>query len=566
MLAVDAPVLCIASPDRVVCRRAARALAVEGGEVSVAATLEELVACAVAGARLALVDPALQGLAAERQLTRLRAMPGLHGLGIVLLGPADVAALRGARIDTALFSLVRRVQRQAAQDLWIELLGDATRRLTAVPEMRATSRALLDLVAAHLELDTATLFILDGGGRLEARAALGYQLDLQQLRTFPIGEGIAGWVGAARQPTIVGDSDLDGRFAQAGALASRSMLAVPLLMGTTLIGVLTLVRRPPREPFIDADLQLVSALSAPAATALENARLAEHEHMLSARLREVEATLGREREILRRLDAYERTYTQVVSTVSHELKTPLMGISGFAQLLAEGRVDGEEARDSAREIHQNALRLTAYVEEMLDEDQANAGQVRLRLQAIDMAALVRGVVHSLEAGISPRHRLTSVAARGLPPVAGDPERLRQVVVNLVGNAVKYSPGGGTVRITARSSGEEVLLSVVDQGIGIPVPERERVFDRFYRVDGDATRGIRGSGLGLGLVRQLVDLHGGRVWVEDGPGGRGTAMRVALPRMVATEAAITSATAPPSGGRDAPAPAPLQARHVPRAIH
>src|SRR5262249_48875003 len=122
----------------------------------------------------------------------------------------------------------------------------------------------------------------------------------------------------------------------ADARGSRSLLAVPLLLGDSLVGVITLVRRNPLRPFVDADLVLVTVLGTAAATALENARLAENDRVLSARLREVEATLGREREILAKLDAYERMYTQVVSTVSHELKTPLMSIQGFAKMLADG--------------------------------------------------------------------------------------------------------------------------------------------------------------------------------------------------------------------------------------
>lgn len=566
--AADAPVLCVASPDGEVCRRAVEALGGEAGEVRIATTLDELIASAEAGARLAVVDPSLDGLDPERPLTRLRAIAALHPVRILLMSGTDIGALRRARLDSDLFALIRRVQLQVAGDQQVEMLRDATRRLTAIPEMHATTRALLDLLAEHVDLDTATLFLHDGGGRLEARAALGYELDLQRLRTFPIGEGIAGWVAAQRQGTIVGDSDLDTRFATADARGSRSLLAVPLLVGNSLMGVVTLVRRAPKEPFVDADMLLVGTLATAAATALENARLAEHERVLSDRLREVEATLGREREILSKLDAYDRTYTQVVSTVSHELKTPLMGIRGFALLLSEGAADPEEAKDFAREIHDNAVRLCGYVEEMLEEDQVNAGRVRLRLEPVDIGALTDKVLHSLGAGVSARHRLVSAIPRNLPRVAGDPERLRQVLVNLVGNAVKYSPDGGTVRVLARRSHGQVIVTVEDQGLGIPVAERDRVFDRFYRVDGEANRGIKGTGLGLGLVRQLVDLHGGRVWIDDGPGGRGTSMRVALPEALPVEAGKVPAAAadprPAAGLRSEPAPGSIRLGRPPAA--
>jgi signal transduction histidine kinase len=228
---------------------------------------------------------------------------------------------------------------------------------------------------------------------------------------------------------------------------------------------------------------------------------------------------------------YDRLYTQAVATVTHELKTPLTSIRGFAQMLRDDQLDPEEIREFAAEIHDSAVRLTRYVESILTEDAFHTGGVALELRDVRLAPVVGQVLRELEPWGLHRHRLVNGVDESIA-VRADVDRLTQVISNLVTNAVKYSPAGGTVSVDAVVTSSEVEIIVEDEGIGIAPEERLRVFDRFYRVPSAVSTGIAGTGLGLSIVGNLVKLHGGRIWVTDGPGGRGSRFHVCLPAAVA----------------------------------
>lgn len=485
------------------------------------------------GIAAALVDPRMRGLGPD-PLARLRAEPALHSCPILLLRDAELAALRAGRPAPALISLVLRIHAQVTGDAQLDLLQDVSGLLTAAPDLTSTMDNILAAVAGRVLTDTATLFVIDeaegaeGEGALVARAAWGYELDLAKLRRVDVGEGVVGWVVAQRSPTIVGDSDLDERFSGAEQRSKRSMLAVPIRVGHRTLGAITLVRRAPAEQFTDADLVLVGTISNSAGIALESARVYEQEQAVRMRLAQVEEMRREEKVFLDRLEAYDRLYTQVVATVSHELKTPLMGIRGFAQMIRDGGVEAAEVGDFAGEIHDNAVRLSHYVERILDEDAVHSGRVNLDMRPVALAPLVAQVLRSVAPLATPAHRVVNEIPPDLPPVLGDPDKLLQVVTNLVSNAIKYSPEGGRVVVDAVASDETVDLGVEDEGLGIPEESRSRIFDRFYRVPGAAAR-IAGTGLGLSIVRGLVELHGGVIAVGPGTHDRGSRFVVTLPR-------------------------------------
>jgi two-component system, NtrC family, sensor kinase len=332
---------------------------------------------------------------------------------------------------------------------------------------------------------------------------------------------------ANRAPTIVGDSDMDTRFVCLDGRSSRSMLGVPLLVGERVLGALTLVRRAPAVQFTDEDLLLVATIGNSAAIGLENARVHEQERALALRLEELNQLYGQEREIVDKLTESERLYGDVLSTVSHELKTPLMGIRGFAQMIRDGDVDGDEGRDFAKEIYENAVRLSTYVERMLQERAVANGVESLDLRDVRVRPLVEQVIRSLTPS-APNHDLVNDVPEDAPGVSGDPDKITQILFNLVSNAIKYSPRGGVVRISAMPQERYLELVVEDHGLGIPPEARGRVFDRFYRVASFETKNIPGTGLGLPIVKGLVELHGGRIWVESEV-GRGSAFHVTLPQ-------------------------------------
>lgn len=233
----------------------------------------------------------------------------------------------------------------------------------------------------------------------------------------------------------------------------------------------------------------------------------------------------------------ERLRGEFLSTVSHELQTPLTAIAGAADLLldeAEGLAPEQTRFLSA--IRRNADRLIALVGDLLDVSRLEAGRVELDPQPIDPAALVRATIRTMGNLFEAKNQTLAVDLPGpseppLPPVLGDRRRLEQVLANLLGNASQYTQAGGRITVGLKRVGDEVVLSVTDDGPGIGPAELPHVFEKFYRGSSAANRRERGSGLGLAIVRSLVELHGGRVWVESGgPNGPepGTRFSAALP--------------------------------------
>jgi two-component system sensor histidine kinase VicK len=233
--------------------------------------------------------------------------------------------------------------------------------------------------------------------------------------------------------------------------------------------------------------------------------------------------------------ALDELKSDFIATVSHELRTPLAAIYGCAQTLLRSDVDLAEP-DQARlleVIAQESERLTRIVSDILLANQIDAGRLRLTDQEFDAADLVRAVVEQVEASLTGSEgiSLELLAPAALPPVSGDEDKLRQVLLNLVDNAVKYSPDGGRIQIEVEQRDSGLRIAVRDQGLGIPHGEEQRIFGKFYRVDPQQSRGVGGTGLGLYISRELVRRMEGRVSVSSQE-GQGSTFVVDLPLMPA----------------------------------
>jgi signal transduction histidine kinase len=226
--------------------------------------------------------------------------------------------------------------------------------------------------------------------------------------------------------------------------------------------------------------------------------------------------------------ALEKARSDFVATASHELRTPLAAIYGAIRTLRRADVDLEDADENAflEIIEAESVRLAQIVDQILVAGQLDADAIDFDLETFDPADLAEGVVESaalhLPEGVS-----LSVTKEETQPIIGDANKLRQVLVNLVDNAIKYSPDGGDVEIRLESSNGEYVIQIVDEGLGIPSSERERIFEKFYRLDPQQTRGVGGSGLGLYICRELVERMNGQIEVESEP-GRGSRFTVRLP--------------------------------------
>lgn len=222
--------------------------------------------------------------------------------------------------------------------------------------------------------------------------------------------------------------------------------------------------------------------------------------------------------------------TQFISSVAHELRTPLTSLKGSIGLVL-GRCAGEmggECRDMLGIAQRSCDRLIRLVDEMLDLARAEAGALALRLDVVSVGDCVRHAAQSLRQYATDRDvRLALRVSEDLPPVAADPDRIEQVAVNLIANAIKFSPAGGTVTVGVKQLRGHVRVSVADEGPGIPEEDRERVFDKFYRAS-DTAGGEPGVGLGLAISKAIIDQHGGRIFVRGRRGRAGSTFAFTLP--------------------------------------
>jgi len=286
------------------------------------------------------------------------------------------------------------------------------------------------------------------------------------------------------------------------------------------------------------------------------ALLTSNMHLASVResFRELEDKNQKLQVAYDRLKELDRLKSNFLATVSHELRTPLTSIIGYSEMLVEG-LAGEltsEQRDFVQTIRDKGDQLLALIKGLLDLSKLESGTMSLRKNQVDVAALVKDVVTTMTPTARKKEvELAFEVEKGLPAIWADAERLRQVLLNLTENAIKFTPVSGSVRLTAKIAGMDaqtggdaggmvllgarrtaVELRVLDTGIGIPENERSRVFDAFYQVDSSSTREVGGTGLGLSIVKRLVDAHDGAVRIEANE-PRGAVFVVTIPVRRAT---------------------------------
>ncbi len=236
--------------------------------------------------------------------------------------------------------------------------------------------------------------------------------------------------------------------------------------------------------------------------------------------------LDAQRDANANLEKLDRTKSEFLSIVSHEFRTALTGIQGFSELIRDGGLEPDEVRAYGGYIFNDADRVNRLIGDMLDLDRMESGRMTMRTAAVDINEVLTEAISRAAASTVTVEFKADLDSR-LPIVAGDRDRLIQVTANLVNNAVKYSPDGGTVTLTSRLEGGFALVSVTDTGIGIPPDEISHVFERFRRVRSGAAQSIPGTGLGLTIVKQIVEMHGGKIWVESAV-GHGSSFHFTIP--------------------------------------
>ncbi|HEX8128615.1 MAG TPA: ATP-binding protein [Pyrinomonadaceae bacterium] len=284
-------------------------------------------------------------------------------------------------------------------------------------------------------------------------------------------------------------------------------------------GNVTLIERPTRV------LTLVSALHA--ALRARRRQYEVREHLLAQKRTEEERAL-----LLAKAEEANRTKDEFLATMSHELRTPMTAILGWAQLLRSHTLSEEDFQRALEIVERNAQAQNKLIDDLLDISRIITGKLRLDVCAVDLASVIASVVDALRPTAEARAiRLQTILDPQASLVSGDTDRLQQVVWNLLSNAIKFTPKGGSVQVRLERADSHIEIVVSDSGKGISPEFLPHVFDRFRQADGTSTRKHGGLGLGLSIVRQLVELHGGTVAAESEGEGQGTTFFVQLPQLI-----------------------------------
>lgn len=294
----------------------------------------------------------------------------------------------------------------------------------------------------------------------------------------------------------------------------RSQLAVPMVLKDRVVGVVDLESKQANAYSLNDERLLVS-IANHAALAVDNLHLVEE---------------ARKVQTFKELD---RMKSDLLSTVSHELRTPLGSIKGYASmlLLHDSKLGGAERREYIETIDSEADRLRELIENLLDLSRLEAGVLRVEPKPVLLGATAREVVRKVQ--LATRLHQVVLDWPEERELIADPKRVYQVMQNLLSNAVKYSPDGGRIVLRGEFQPRQLVVSVVDQGLGMPPNELDRIFDRFHRVAGGAAAQIGGTGLGLAICKAFVDAHGGRIWAESDGVDKGSSFRFTLPLVAAT---------------------------------
>jgi PAS domain S-box-containing protein len=400
-----------------------------------------------------------------------------------------------------------------------EYAAEKIRRLQAVTDSALTHLTLEDLlpemlsrIRALLETDSAAVLLLSEDGQsLVIRAAIGLQEEVIGLRV-PIGQGVAGSIAASRAPLVVEDLSTVEVINPVLRREARSLIGAPLIVKGELIGVIHADTAKPKR-FAENDVRLLQLAADRVALAVEQRRLYEVEQQAR-----------------RQAEEANRTKDEFLALVSHELRSPLNAILGYTRMLRPGPEDREGFSKVTGVIERSAKAQLQIIEDLLDSARIVTGKLRIELSLIDLVPALDAALDTVRSAAEAKG-IALVANFGPLPeqVLGDSTRLQQVVWNLLTNAVKFTPEGGQVELRMEGAADHIRIVVSDTGKGVEPEFLPFVFDRFRQADSSSGRRYGGLGLGLSLVKHLVELHGGTITASSEGEGRGTTFTITLPR-------------------------------------
>jgi signal transduction histidine kinase len=491
--------------------------ALRPGPVAVAAAALVAASAGVAGALARQIVPRLDDVLAALQRLAL----GETGVRAPSSGPDEVR-----RIAEGVNALAEQTERLHAADRTQDELRQRARQLDRRMREHLHPDAVADEAANGLGpligADRVHVcFVLDGRVGAVAAQWVAPGVPPVPVAPPPPDHPLLSWralSGSGRLPRVVTDVLHDR---DAGSLLTdpvltglRAFVVAPVVAGSEVLGVLVAGRRDVDAPWTSAEVGLVESVADDMGRAVQHARLFEQQSSVVSQLREL-----------------DRTKSDFLSTISHELRTPLTSIAGYVEMMRDGEA-GEVApmqRQMLDVVARNTQRLRDLIEDVLILSRVESGT--LRTEKLPVA--LRGVIDHAVTALRPQAAQADVRLDVIPASApgmllGDAPQLEQVLLNLVGNAIKFTPAGGRVTVSLETTGDDLVLRVEDTGIGIPSGEVDDLFQRFYRASNAKAQQITGTGLGLAIVASIVSAHDGRVEV-DSRERRGTVFTVVLPR-------------------------------------
>jgi len=463
---------------------------------------------------------------------------GGRPLGVLLLankrhgefsGNYDVklAASLGSEVAVSLENtfLFEQTRQQALRlDASMEMLRQVSQALTATTIspgslLQAVAKAVIGVSGAG-----ACLITLTRGGdpaHQQVDAAEGLPPRPDAPPSAEVAPAIVNQVVIERQPVFSEDLQLDPRFpldALAERQGWRAALALPMFLQRDFVGTVSVYFHEVRA--FDATLmQVLQILANQAAVALDNARRYERERQTIEMLQRANLEL----------QEADRMKSEFLTNMSHELRTPLNAIIGFSEILhSTPDLSEAERAEFADTIHVSGRNLLKLINDILDLTHIRAGRLELRPEACLLAEAIDAALSENAAAANQKELTVRSEVDRSQAVVFDPRSLRHVLHNLINNAVKFTPARGSVIIRAAETAPGCIVEVRDTGIGIKPEDQARLFEEFRQIDGSTSRGYEGVGLGLALSKRLLELQGGRIWVESLP-GKGSAFRFLIPR-------------------------------------
>jgi signal transduction histidine kinase len=438
-----------------------------------------------------------------------------------------VIAINNVGLFEEVQARTRELSRSVAE---LKALGEVGQAVSSTLDIKTVLSTILEHACAMSDTGGGAIYVFDQARcafMLEAGRNMSDEL-IAAVRTHPIrlDDPLVGQCGARREAVQIEDLTKVvlsyPSFEMHLKAGVRALLAVPLLHQDKVVGALV-VRRKRVGVFAPETVNLLQSFASQSAIAIENARL----------FHEIE-------ERGRQLEIASRHKSQFVANMSHELRTPLAAMLGYAELLKEGIYGAlpDKSTPIVTRIQSNGKHLLGLINTVLDISKIEAGQFKLNLSEYALANVIETVRVATESlAAAKKLTLETNVTKDLPRGLGDEQRLTQVLLNLVGNAIKFTDAG-EVRITAAAANGHFALSVSDTGPGIPPGEGDMIFEKFHQIDSSITKAKGGTGLGLAIAKQIVEMHGGRIWVESTL-GQGSTFHMELPvRATATTGAAS----------------------------